>query len=39
MKEDSRKNVDEIANLLLKYTGEVDTTVHRNNQAKEKVKA
>merc|ERR1712169_105200 len=38
MRKDAKKNVAEITELLLKYTGDVDVSVHRNNQ-KEKVKA
>lgn len=34
MRIDAKKNVDEICDMLLKYTGEVDTSVHKNNQKK-----
>jgi hypothetical protein len=34
MKIDSKKSVDEICDLLLKHTGEVDTSVHKNKEVK-----
>jgi hypothetical protein len=34
MKIDSKKSVDQVCDSLLKHTGEVDTSVHKNKEVK-----
>merc|ERR1711916_67808 len=34
MQAESKKSIEEISDMLLRYTGEVDTSVHKNNRVK-----